>query len=300
MKKRIFGVLVVLVTIIAAFLYFDTTAKERKECANQLIEDLHKKHDYQRMLTVADSLEKDGGLSSIEADYWCGYAADRLKQKDDAERFWRAAMELGERSSDKADLEIYTRSASRLANLLCMKRDFEGTLAIAVPAVKHIKELATEPTSDYINLLIFIGCSQAALNSKDAPKDYGFYEACRLHQENIKNHRSDAAYKDAIAGLINIAYHCVRAKKYKEALYYTSSFGELLGEYELRPEAREDYVDKQLGRYDIYKAEALYGTGHKEEAAETFQAYKETNFSKSPEGIVLAEAYHKAIGDTIK
>ena len=123
---------------------------------------------------------------------------------------------------------------------------------------------------------------------------HGFFRAYNKHLENIKKKRSDAAYKDAIAGLINVAFYCVKAEKYQDALYYTRYFGELLAEYELRPDVNPEYIDRQIGRYDIYKAQALRGLGKKEEAAETFEAFQTTEFSTTAEGLSLAEEYMKA------
>ena len=83
----------------------DSAQKELRAKADQLMEAAHQSKDYGKLLTMADSLEKTGNLSTVKANYWRGYAYDRQKQKDMAERYWRASMEAGENSDDARRLE---------------------------------------------------------------------------------------------------------------------------------------------------------------------------------------------------
>mgnify|MGYP002861109626 CR=1 FL=1 len=192
------------------------------------------------------------------------YAYDRLKQTDKAEASWRQAMELTRDAEKGDDDAIYVKSASHLANLLCVNGDYEGTIQLAAPIITRLEEQKRDTTSDYENLLIYVTCCKAAVGGgTDEEIEAGFEEAYARHQEYIKKNRNDTSYKNAIAGLINIAYYCVKFKKYKYALTYTRNFGELLGEYEQREGVSADYIDRQLGRYDIYKAMALQGLGEK-------------------------------------
>ena len=261
--------------------------------ADQMMEAAYQSKNYDRLLTLADSLETAGSLSQAKACYWRGYAFDRLKQQEKAEQQWRKAMALTEQSGGDDDVAVYVKSASRLANLLTIKGDYKGTLQMAVPATERLSELKCDTTSDYVNLLIYVGCCQAALGDSKEASDNTFRLALRKHLENIKRNHSDASYKDAIAGLINVAYYCVKVERYEEALLYTSNFCDLLAEYEQHPDVDADYIDKQVGRYTIYKAQALEGIGQKEEAAQTYAAFLETRFSKTPEGLRLAEEYIK-------
>lgn len=276
----------------------DSAQKELRAKADQLMEAAHQSKDYGKLLTMADSLEKTGNLSTVKANYWRGYAYDRQKQKDMAERYWRASMEAGENSDDAEDFIMYAKSVSRLANLLSVRGDYKEALKLAVPTVERLEALKCDTTSDYVNLLIYIGCCQAVTGIQVEESNHGFYRAYKKHLENIKKKHNDASYKDAIAGLVNVAHYCVKAKKYQEALYYTRYFGELLGEYEMRPDVDAGYIDRQLGRYDIYKAQAQKGLGMDEEAAETYEAFQETEFSATPEGLALAKDFLGTLGTT--
>ena len=266
-------------------------SKEQQRQDDLLMEATSKAKDYDRLLFLADSLEQQGRFSQAKADYWRGYAYDRKKQSDEAAACWQRAIDEAGHSGTDEDMEIYVKAASRLANLYCMTRNFEGALKMGTPVVARLEEAGRDTTSDYVNLLIYIGLAQSTMGQSREVTDNGFFRATQKHRENIDRNHSDEAYKDAIAGLVNIAFYCVRVGRFEDALYYTRHFGELLAEYEQRPDISADYIDRQLGRYDIYKAQALKGLGRQAEADEVFEAFQKTSFSKSSEGRSLAENF---------
>lgn len=296
MKQKKLWMLAAVATALMITACGDSSQKEQRAKVDQMMEAAHRAKDYEKLLTLSDSLEKAGSLSPVKANYWRGYAYDRQKQKDMAERCWRASMEAGAKSESEDDLVMYAKTASHLATLLNIKGDYKETLALTVPAVERLEALKCDTTSDYVNLLIYIGCCQAVTGIQVDESNHGFYRAYKKHLENIKKKHNDASYKDAIAGLVNVAHYCVMANKYQEALYYTRYFGELLGEYEMRPDVDAGYIDRQLGRYDIYKAQAQKGLGMDEEAAETYEAFQETEFSATPEGLALAKDFLGTLG----
>ena len=265
--------------------------KEQSENAERAIETAHKQRDYDKLLTLADSLEKNGCLSQAEAYYWRGYASDRLKMYRMAEFYWKTALEACEGSTEPEDLKIYAMTASRMANLLSVRGNYEGTLKIGEPAAKRLEELQCDTTSDYVNLLIYIGCCQSATGKAEGDAGDGFNRAFKKHKENIEKNHTESAYKNAIAGLINIAYFCNYTKDYQRAMRWIENFGEMINEYEQRPDADKKYIDKQIARFNIYKAIALEGQGKKEEAAAAFEDFKATEFSKTPEGMIQGNDY---------
>ena len=264
--------------------------KEQSENAKRVIEMAHKQRDYDKLLALADSLEKNGNLSHAEAYYWRGYASDRLKMYRMAEFYWKTALEACEESTTPEDLKIYAMTASRMANLLSVRGNYDGTLKMGVPAANRLEKLKCDTTSDYVNLLIYIGCCQSATNGGSDAED-GFNRAYQKHKENIENNHTESAYKNAIAGLINIAYFCNYTKDYQKAMKWIGHFGEMINEYEQRPDADKKYIDKQIARFNIYKAIAFEGQGKKEEAAAAFEDFKATEFSKTPEGKIQGNDY---------
>ena len=55
--------------------------------ADSLINAAYEAKDYQRIVTLADSLKETGGLSEGKAYYWLGYANDRTHKKRMAELY---------------------------------------------------------------------------------------------------------------------------------------------------------------------------------------------------------------------
>ena len=49
-----------------------------------------------------------------------------------------------------------------------------------------------DSTSDYINLLIYIGCCQAGLGNNGEATEDGFDRAYQKHLANVENNRTDA------------------------------------------------------------------------------------------------------------
>lgn len=255
------------------------------------IEEAYKAKDYQTLIKLVDDYEAVGDLLPSTANYWRGYVSDRQKKKPQAAGYWQKAIESASLSDDAEDVDILVRSASYLANQYCVSGQYKDVLTMAQPVVARLEELKCDTTSDYINLLIYIGLCQVSTGLSEDEAHQGFLRACEKHRQNIDRTHSDDAYKDAIAGLVNIAHYCVTAKKYEPALYYTRNFGELLIEYEQHPGADSAYVDRQVGRYTIYKACALKQLGRQAEAEETYHAFLNTKFSQSAEGKKLSENY---------
>ena len=289
MKKL--SIISLLLTIIIITSCDNKPSQEEKDKGNALIETAYKRKDYSQILQLADSMERTGVFTPAKANYWLGYASDRMKKLRMAEFYWKASIDAAENSNSEDNVDIYAKSASRLTNLLSVRGDYESALKIAIPAAKRLEELKCDSISDYVNLLIYIGCCQAGLGNTGESTFDGFDQAYKIHLNNIEKEHTDEAYKNAIAGLVNIAYACNQTKNYTAALKWIGHFGELLGEYEQRPSTDGDYVDKQIARFAIYKAIAMEGLDRKEEAAKVYDSCLNTAYSQTPEGRINANEY---------
>ena len=271
-------------------------SEERHERALRQIQNAYEERDYQELLTLADSLYTIGELGEAEAYYWQGYACDRTKQLRMAEFYWKTAIAQTESSTEPGDLDIYAKSASHLANVLGMRGEYDAVLDMAKPVVKRLEELKCDTTSDYNNLILIMGLCQSrfGLSKDDANESYE--RAYQTHMKNIEANRSDVAYKNAIAGVVNIAFNYNETKVYREALMWIDRYAELIRQYEQRNDADPAYVDRQWARYDIYRAIALDGQGKKEEAAKVYDHYLTTQYSKMPEGRIAVIDYLAAAG----
>ena len=258
--------------------------------ADKLIETTQKSKNYNELMKVVDSLEINGKITSTKACYWRGYACDKMKRQRLAEYYWKAALEAAKESTDGDEMTYYAKSASRLANMLSVRGDYEEGLFITTSVANKLESLDCDSTSDYLNILIYIGCCQEGLGTADGNAD-GFTKAYQRHMENIETYHNDVVYKDGITGLINIAYDYIWAKKWQEALLWTERFGQVLSEYEQRPDADASYIDRQLARHDIYQAIALEGLNRSEEAAKAYEKFLTTKYSNTPKGRIEANDY---------
>ena len=241
------------------------------------INNAYEERNYEELLQLADSLCNIGELSEAEAYYWQGYASDHTNQLRMAEFYWKTAIAQTSNSTEPEDLAIYAKSASRLANVLGIRGEYDAVLDMAKPVVKRLEELKCDTTSDYNNLLLIMGLCQSRFGlSKDTAND-SYERAYQTHMNNIEQHRSDEAYKNAIAGVVNIAFNYNETQEYKEAIVWIDRYGELIRQYEQRNGADPNYVDRQWARYDIYRAIALDGQGKKDEAAKVYDHYLTTN-----------------------
>lgn len=195
----------------------------------------------------------------------------------------------------------YAKSASYLTNLLCRNADFSGALKVATPVVSRLEKLNCDTTSHYMNLVIFVGCCKSYFNTADSIVDIHFNLAYQKHCDNIARNHTKSAYHDAIAGLINITYSIIIVSdirssstgisRYDRALPWVGHMNDMLKEYhEFFPDDSV-YFDRQMARYNIYRAITLEGMGLHTQANTHYMEFMNSNFSKSFEGVADAGDY---------
>ena len=168
----------------------DEEKKNQINEADRLIEASQKNKNYNELMTVVDSLESIGKISPTKACYWRGYACDKMKRQRLAEYYWKASIDAANESTDEDEMIYYAKSASRLANMLSVRGDYEEGLNISIPVANKLESLDCDSTSDYLNILIYIGCCQEGLGTSDGNAD-GFTKAYQRHMENIETYHND-------------------------------------------------------------------------------------------------------------
>lgn len=249
------------------------------------MEEVSDQKDNQRLLALTDSLTKAGDIRTGESHFWQGMAYYHLGDLSLAEFYWQETVNITSNSTDANDLVYYAKAASYLSSKYCRYGEFAMALQTSLPAVKRLEQLECDTTSDYTNLVIFTGCCKAHFDKNDPTADEMFEYAWQMHNENIRAKDTKEAYHDAVAGLINIAYGWNNEEEYEKALLWTDRFGQYVAEYRERFGDDEKYIDKQWGRYKVFRATALAGLGRYDEADSDYADYQQTNFSKSMEGI---------------
>ena len=274
----------------------DADFKKRCEEAERVVYEAYLDKDYKRILTLTDSVRKDGLFSEGKACYWRGYAYDRLMQKRMAELYWKTGIAAVENSTEDEDVRVYAGITNRLTGLLTTWTEYEAALKVAIPATERLKSLGRDTTSEYTNMLIYIGCCRSRLGLSDKNTLNSLEEAYRAHLDNIKHHPNAISYRDAIVGVVNICYNYLEIGDYENAQVWLERMKQLIDGYEKQADMRPDYAEKQQARYDIYMARALEGLGRKDEAAGAYRKFCETDFFKTAEGNILASDYLRLAG----
>ncbi len=295
-KLLILALSITLIPILNGCSKDDADFKKRCEEAERVVYEAYLDKDYKRILTLTDSVRKDGLFSEGKACYWMGYAYDRLMRKRMAELYWKTGIAAVENSTDDEDVRVYAGITNRLTGLLTTWTEYEAALKVAIPATERLKSLGRDTTSEYTNMLIYIGCCRSRLGLSDKNTFNSLEEAYRTHLDNIKHHPNAISYRDAIVGVINICYNYLEIGDYENARVWLERMKQLIDGYEKQADMRPDYAEKQQARYDIYMARALEGLGRKDEAAEAYRKFCETSFFKTAEGNILASDYLRLAG----
>ena len=106
---------------------------------------------YTRLVELADSFEKSGNLTQLNANRWRGTAYYHQGQNRIAEVCYKKALEC-EVNTDQDQLS-YNKVARRLSELLLVKGDYEGALRVAIPAIAKMDQTGIGSDIDYAILL---------------------------------------------------------------------------------------------------------------------------------------------------
>ena len=259
--------------------------------AEDMVNEAYLAQDYQRIIELVDSLKPLGNLSEGEAYYWLGYAYDRLMQKRMAELYWKKGIGAVGNSTEVEDVKVYAAIVQRLTVLMNVWGEYEAAQEIVLPAIKQLEKLDCDSTSDYANLLIYEGCYQSRFGISEAKANEYLEQGYRLHLDLIQRHPYYMYYRDAIIGLRILCNTYLDIHKYGKAFIWTERFAELIRGYEKVPDGRPGYAERQWARYYINSAIALEGLGRKDEAANAYQLFQKTSFSRTAEGHILSSDY---------
>ena len=256
--------------------------------ADSLLNVAHKRHQYDRLLELADTLQATGHITSIHANYWRGYSYSRQRMLRLSEKYWREAV--NSEIHNLEDLRYYAKSANRLSGDLLLKGEYEATMKVAVPAMEKMAEAHYLTNSDYAYLKAAVGCCQLKMGSPDEAVT-NFNQAYNLFYEVVEKEPFRSNFRTAIAGIIKITEAYIQANRFREAYEWTEKFKTFLDYYKQTSDPEPDFVDKQQARLNIYRASALEGLGQHAEAQKAYKEAQKSNYAQTGEGKLEAISY---------
>ncbi|MBO4721123.1 MAG: PP2C family protein-serine/threonine phosphatase [Prevotella sp.] len=240
------------------------------------------------MRVLADSFEVAGIISPLDANRWRGVSYYHQGHYRMSELYYRKAIES--KIQNDEDQLSYNKCARRLSELLLVKGDYEGSLIVAIPAVKKMEESGIGSDIDYAILLNNIGCCQLNLG-QDKEANESFLKARGHYANRWQSDSTSRGFQEAVLGTVYTSLAYINTRHYAESIYWIDRTEMLLDKYRQKPDARVEYFDEYQGRIEIMRAVALQGLNKLEEAAKAYQAFLKTDYSKTGAGHINANDY---------
>ena len=292
MKRLFKHYIIICITLLGSISFSSCSNHEQAEAkankADSIIFDVGLAKDYERVRELADSFEVSGDISSLNANRWRGVSYYREGNNNMAEICYRKALECNINSEQ--DQVSYIKSARRLSEILLVKGDYEGSISIAIPAVEKMEKAGIGSDIDYAILLNNIGCCQLNLGHDEEAKE-SFVTAREHYVNRWQSDSTSRGFQEAVVGTVYTSMAYINTRKYDEAIYWIDRTEMLLNLYREKPDARSEYFDEYQGRIEIMRAVAMQGLGKSEEAAKAYQAFQETDYSKTGPGHINANEY---------
>ena len=285
---RRFSVMMIAVVAVVSACQQPSRMASSQDEVDSLFDAAIKVRNYDRLLTLADSLETAEAIPAIEANFRRGYAYHKKKQYGSAESYYHMVQATTPKDSDEQ--HTWQMNAGYYADMLYIKHDYEGALRIAVPVVQEMEEKGDINADAMILLLSSIGrCQMKLARMKDASATF-----LKNYQYNLRNIQSDSsgvALKNALVHTGNVIVRYLNARQLPDALPWIDRTEALLDQYAAHPAANAAFVEEYRARLNIYRAFVLEKTGQSEAAAEAYQTFLTSDYAKSDDGKVDACEY---------
>ena len=244
--------------------------------------------DYNRMLQLADSLEKTGVFSELNANRWRGVAYNYLGQARTSEFYYQKAVNA--RIVSKADSTSYIKSARRLSELLARRNEFGEAIKLATKTLDIVNKMDDDHTKDKAILLTTIAsCELHTKEEMDAKEN--FESAYNLYQLIAAADSTGRGLFDAVNGTSDIVRIYLSSGFVEDAAPWIDRLDSFLSELSNLQQIDPKILDKPKADLYLYKA-ALYTDQHQAKAAsQAYQDFLKTDFGKTATGKIAANEY---------
>ena len=228
---------------------FDETKFSAPE---KLILEARDVYDIQRMMTLADSLEETGDISTVTANYYRGAAAVQRGMLKEAKRYLKEAT--NNKEPDAADMRSYLKSRALLSRVLSTEGDHEGALMEALPTLAMMDSLGNKDYGDMTQQRIVIGQSQQNLHMPTEAAET-FDKAYAQLQEWMDADSTGKYMPRIIIRLDNITTSYITTSDYEKAKMWLDREDSALAVYISKPDTVGEQVDLLRGSISLDLAE---------------------------------------------
>ena len=251
------------------------------------------KGDEKRTLHLIDSFQNAGRMNSMWADMLRSRLYVACDKHADASEYRQKVVDAFVETGKEPIL--YSRAVVSLANYMEVNERYEEALRVLLPAVDFLRD--NPDVSALVKSLmhnVIAGC-QIALNRIDEGRQ-SYEESYRCLQQ-YKNEKYNAKdFMQAVISCYNPVVAFAGLDMNDERLKWVERCDSLLTWYREQPNADVEFLDVRDGELSVSRAEILLAQGKSAEAAKAFERFRETDYSKTPEGQINSLSYLSKTG----
>ena len=251
------------------------------------------KGDEERTLHLIDSFLNAGRMNSMWADMLRSRLYVACDKHADASEYRQKVVDAFVETGKEPIL--YSRAVVSLANYMEVNERYEEALRVLLPAVDFLRD--NPDVSALVKSLmhnVIAGC-QIALNRIDEGRQ-SYEESYRCLQQYKKEKYNAKDFMQAIISCYNPVVAFAGLDMNDERLKWVERCDSLLTWYREQPNADVEFLDVRDGELSVSRAEILLAQGKSAEAAKAFKRFRETDYSKTPEGQINSLSYLSKTG----
>jgi serine phosphatase RsbU (regulator of sigma subunit) len=258
--------------------------------ADSLVLMAYKQGDYQRMLTLTDSLSARGELNELRTRGYRATAYRGMKDMKAAIASLRRAIEVEDVSDNDYFLMVHLKTL--YAELQQLQGNSEGALRTALALIEQLRSDGYEDSEFCQRLYSVLGESQLNLDHPDEAAKY-FERMYGILQKSIRNDSVGDHLMEGVEALGNVTSTYLADEQWDQAELWVDRLDSVFTLCRGTRYAADypTYVDWYLASVKLSRALIAEVHGQQAKALQYYKEFQTTDFSKSDEGRMTGSSY---------
>ena len=258
--------------------------------ADSLVLMAYKQGDYQRMLTLTDSLSARGELNELRTRGYRATAYRGMKDMKAAIASLRRAIEVEDVSDNDYFLMVHLKTL--YAELQQLQGNSEGALRTALALIEQLRSDGYEDSEFCQRLYSVLGESQLNLDHPDEAAKY-FERMYGILQKSIRNDSVGDHLMEGVEALGNVTSTYLANEQWDQAELWVDRLDSVFTLCRATRYAADYpvYVDWYLASVKLSRALIAEVHGQQAKALQYYKEFQTTDFSKSDEGRMTGSSY---------